>query len=325
MSMLSREAARDHVVMMARIKNEGRWIRRCMERTWEVAREVVIFDDGSTDDTEHEVLRSLGGITDDMLDEWLERRTISRRAVTLMSTPMGWIAEQHAPDGRRTLHYLHSPFARDVVRPLEQTNEIRDKNMLWSYVKARCRGDVILCLDGDEMLSRRLVHGFPSLITEMLQPEGADMMLFPFVYLWDRDDQRRVDGIYGYDADQIPRLRFPRLFTIARVLPTTLFQMCFAWVGNWGGFHCGSIPQECFRPGPYKWQDPASGRPPLRAITMGSIVHFGYLHEHDRRRKFEFYNRIDPNNDLEGGYRHIIGEPNVHAPGPVQLVPWEDE
>jgi hypothetical protein len=60
-------------------------------------------------------------------------------------------------------------------------------------------------------------------------------------------------------------------------------------------------------------------------LAHDPVVHFGYLDEAERQRKYVFYNKIDPGNQVEGEYRHIIGEPDVHAPGPVELVAYKDE
>ena len=47
---------RDQTVCMMRVKNEARWIRRSLERTFEVCKFVVIWDDKSTDNTEDEAI-----------------------------------------------------------------------------------------------------------------------------------------------------------------------------------------------------------------------------------------------------------------------------
>jgi O-antigen biosynthesis protein len=291
---------RHDVACMMRIRNEGRWIRENLERTFEVAEVVVALDDGSDDDTIEQCFAALS--TDP--------------AKTLRSEPR--LNGVHTAAGMREcggtrLVILRSPFRPAYARPLQGVSEIRDKNYLWEYCKANVAFRHMLCLDGDERLSLGFIRHFDAAIG-MLE-SSVDVLTLPFVYLWDGDDRIRVDGLYGWAADNLPQLRFPRLFTIDRVTPDELHTMRFSWQGTKGGFHCGSVPRECFRP---------FGTDPTGGTYQMPIVHYGYRDEEDRQRKYEFYNRIDPNNEFEGCYRHIIGEPDRHAPGPVQLIPYVD-
>lgn len=285
---------RDKTVMMARIKNEGRWIKRCLDRTYQLCETIVIWDDGSTDNTYDQCLASLGQIE------------------TLSDNGWGVVATGKNDGETRIIHFINSPF-REVVRESQRVNEIRDKNMLWYYVKSKTAFRHVLCLDGDEMPSLDMIRKWPTAIG-MLEG-GVDILDIPFVYLWDAENVARVDGIYGKAPDGFSILRFPRLFTIDRLTELDLFDTKFAWFGTKGGFHCGSIPREGFRPG---------GRVPVTKLLGTSIVHFGYIDNDLRHRKFEFYNKIDPNNEFEGYYKHIIGESNRHAPGPVKLETWQD-
>lgn len=286
---------RDKTAMMSRVKNEGRWIKRCLDRTFQLCESVVIWDDGSTDNTYDACLSSLGQIESISDNGW------------------GVVAKGVVDGESRILHFINSPF-REVVREAQRVNEIRDKNMLWYFVKSKIAFRHVLCLDGDEMPTQELIRKWPEAIA-MLENGSADILDIPFVYLWDAENMARVDGIYGKASDGCPKLRFPRLFTIDRLSEIDLFDSKFAWFGTKGGFHCGSIPREGFRPG---------GKAPVTKLFKASILHFGYIDNDLRHRKFEFYNRIDPNNEFEGGYKHIIGLPNKHAPGPVKLEAWQD-
>lgn len=289
---------RDSVIMMARVRNEERWIARNLERTFQVAKTVVLWDDGSTDNTFGHALHAAFPVFGTGVDP-LEPGTV----------------EVHSSKYRE-LHYLRSPF-RPAVNEMFEVSEIRDKNMLWEYVKAQVKFKHVLCVDGDEMLSLEAIRHFDEAIAQL--ESGSDMIALPFVYLWNNEQTRRVDGIYGYLPDGLQRLRFPRLFSVQRVDPYDLYEMRFAWMGHrqgrkvLGGFHCGSVPQENFTP---KVSGPVFPYP---------IVHFGYMDPADRQRKFEWYNKIDPGNKFEGEYRHIIEQPNIHASGPTELVPWEDK
>lgn len=296
--MILSSPRRHDVVAMYRIKNEERWIKRSLERTLLVADTVVLFDDGSTDRTEDEVRSLLGN------------------AYETFNSRRGWVKYSSIDTfGPFFIYYIHSPFAYAEVE-IERVSEIRDKNYLWSFVKAMCRHSWVLALDGDEMLSLQAVRKFPFML-KMMESQNVDVVTFPFIYLWDKEDQQRVDGLYGNaPGEKIKQLKFPRMFTPRRLTERQRFDQRFAWQGSWGGFHCGSVPMEGFTP---------DGAPVKGAAQNLPIIHFGYIDEELRQAKFEFYNRIDPGNTFEGEYKHIIGVPDRWCPGPVELAPWEDK
>lgn len=267
---------RAHVLMMARVKNESRWIRRNLERTWQVCKTVVIFDDHSTDRTMAEALETVG---------------TSHIEGHGQSFQDGFSLVYSSSAGERELHWLRSPFQETV-------DEVRDKNHLWDYV-TRLSPRHVLCLDGDEMLSLSAIREFPSAIHQ-LEQGGASVIVMPFVYLWNDERQRRIDGVYR-------DIRHARLFTVDRA--PDYHHARFVSHGP-GGFHCGSIPE----------------RLNVQHLDMPSmpVIHWGYLDEPLRRRKLDFYNRLDPGNEGEGYYKHVVGEPNHLAPGPVQLVEYDD-
>lgn len=285
--------SRARTVMMARIRDEDRWIGRCLARTWPVAQTAVLWDDGSEDETERRAKESLRPAAEITMHAW------------------GWRAVG-GERGTDVLYFLQSPFSHGA-RESERVNEIRDKNVLWAFVKRAVDFDFVLCMDGDEMLSLEAIRQFPGAWAAMAA--GPDMLQLPVVYLWDAEGQQRCDGIYGPEDPAHKQLRFPRLFTVLRLTPEQLFNTCFRWLGSRGGFHCGSAPQEGFRP---------RGAAPVIGFLPAPIVHWGYLEAGERQRKYEFYNRVDPNNEFEGRYAHIIGQPDHHAPGPVVLVPYAD-
>jgi O-antigen biosynthesis protein len=272
---------RERTWMMTRIKNEARWIARNLERTFQVAGTVVIFDDGSTDDTEQ------------ICERFLDHKELR---------DYGWYGR--APRWGRHIHFLRSPYAHEAT---PRVDEVRDKNYLWAFLKERRTAfDYVLCLDGDEMLSRQLIHDWPLILRRM--QTGVDVVVLPFIYLWDGEERQRNDGIYGPGADGYKRIRHARLFTTLRLEPLA---SSFVSQGHGGGFHCGSVP---------------TGQQPMRdpALWPAPIVHFGYLEDDLRQSKYHFYTSVDPNNQQEGGYRHVIGQPNQLAPGAVEIVPWED-
>lgn len=301
---------------MMRIKNEERWIGRNLERTWQVASKVVLWDDGSTDHTEVAALASLPANPklDTLAGAKLLYESMSAERLVRWLPESGWIAKATLPWGEAELHFLKSPYT-GMVRPKMRRNELRDKNCLWWYVKSAIDFDYVLCLDGDEVLSKKALAAFPEMWV-WFENQTCDWISFPFIYLWNTEDQRRVDAIYGdRPEDGSPHLRFPRFFSIKRLDEQQLYDTRFNWLGTRGGLHCGSIPQEAFH----------QIKPKQLHARYAYVLHYGYLDRDMRVAKFQMYNTIDPGNKFEGFYSHLIEEPNQHAPGPVQFVPWSDE
>lgn len=135
--------ARDATVCMMRIRNEGRWIGRSLARMFHVCRAVVVWDDASTDDTETRV------------------RAAVCEAIAgtpqVVDTPWGWRTadRQRIPAGELELHFLRSPF-RPARRRIDEVNEVRDKNVLWDYVKTQVEFRHVLCLDGCRITTRQV-------------------------------------------------------------------------------------------------------------------------------------------------------------------------
>lgn len=296
-------ATRKQTVAQYRIRNEAKWLRRSLERTFQVADTVVIFDDGSTDTS------------------WAQAELATGSNLEEMG---GWCRLTGGPSEMpRTLYWIDSPFA-DARDPLERTNEIRDKNLLWAFVKAMVPGRPwVLCLDGDEWLSQEALRGW-DLALAGAEARGEHILTLPFIYLWDKEDQQRVDGLYGTDRlargpDGQPieakRFRTPRLFSTRTLTPHQRTYMRFDWTRGAGmGFHCGSIPMGGF--------DPPGG---LRTMYVPlPVVHAGYLDRAERERKYVWYNTLDGGNEVEGGYLHVVERPNRWCPGPPEFAPWED-
>jgi hypothetical protein len=42
------------------------------------------------------------------------------------------------------------------------------------------------------------------------------------------------------------------------------------------------------------------------AVMQVYLLHYGYMFKEDRIRKYNYYNRIDPNNEFEDRYRHTV-------------------
>lgn len=287
---------REDVVVMIRARNEERWLAMLLGRAFEVAREVVIFEDdfGETEQ-------------DRVCLEYMGTPGIRR-------TPYWHVTRRLASAGGRldTLSYIKSPF-RPGSRMDVSPNEPRDREFLWQYVKSNSTAKYVLALDGDEVLSRKAVRTFPKIL-DMFRRDLADLVIFPFIYLWDREDQRRVDGWFRNLGDGEPNARFPRLFSLEHLTLQQLKATRFPMRANF--LHCGSIPTEFYAP---------HNEVPRAAFARAPIIHYGYFDEELRQTKYLRYNAIDPDNEAEGQYLHILGGKNKHCPGDVEFSPYLDE
>jgi glycosyltransferase involved in cell wall biosynthesis len=166
--------------------------------------------------------------------------------------------------------------------PFKGLDEARDKNWLLGRILALGAPGWILAIDGDEQLRN------PEAILKAILSGASECYALQVLYLWDRRDQMRTDGVYG-------RFWRPSLF---RVRPGDSFPT----TRNGGNFHCGNVPKEFS----------SSVR------SEAQLLHFGYMEAEDRRRKFDWYNQQDPNNETEQRYLHVI---QGDAGGPaVQLT-----
>jgi len=235
-----------NVTLAMRVKNEARWIERCVRSFLPICDRAVIMDDHSTDGT---------------------------------------------PDICAAI-----PNVEVLSSPFSDLDESRDKNWLLEHVGST---DWILSIDGDEMLAPG-EEG--KLRDEMANLHPAYSCLsFRILYLWDREDQVRVDGVYGQ-------------FRRESAFKPNGAQFSSTSAG--GNFHCGNVP----------WQI----RQKRKAADV-ALLHFGYMHREDRERKFYWYNDRDPMNFGEDCYRHILigdlypaSSKFMHA-GPLELKPLEEQ
>lgn len=155
--------------------------------------------------------------------------------------------------------------------PFEGVEEVRDKNFLLDRLEESAEpGDMVLAIDGDE----EIAGGGCNVIRETAaKPEGADSYQFRVLYLWNSESQVRVDGVYR-------NFHRPSLFRFRRGVRFHSGTAC--------GFHCGNVPQ-----------------PRSTERLDVKLLHYGYMHKADRLRKWEFYNKLDPENVSEGyDWRH---------------------
>jgi len=196
--------------------------------------------------------------------------------------------------------------------PFEGVNESRDKNWLltkiWSAARIEIRGPeshhFIVAVDGDEELE----VGGCAKIRAACKPTVHALAL-PIVYLWDRPDQIRCDGIYG---------KFTRGSVFRMISPFHAFGNPRFRTRESSNFHCGSIPFDLMR---------------QVAKCDARLLHYGYMEKSDRLRKYDWYRALDGNNRIEDGYRHMVqgdvpevpaewrqGIELMHA-GPLELRP----
>jgi glycosyltransferase involved in cell wall biosynthesis len=193
---------------------------------------------------------------------WIERVIASIQPVCSSILVM----DDHSDDGTPFL-CSSIPGVTVYDSPFTGLNETRDKNWLLD----RARGnDWVLMVDGDEVLDPASI---PAVQSAMQGPHSC--LSFRILYLWDREDQVRVDGVYG-------KFRRPSMFRPAH--------FHFEGTVSAGNFHCGNAPIA------------------LQIVAQpiaADLLHLGYLHREDRLRKYEWYRRIDGGNRNEDGYRHV--------------------
>lgn len=206
---------------------------------------------------------------------WIERSIQSIRPVCNMVLVMDDSSEDD------TCYRAAAAGAAVFNSPFRGLDETRDKN--WLLDRACAAGAKwILCIDGDEMLAPASVPILKALIASG-QTHCISMRI---PYLWDSEEQIRVDGVYGefrrHSAFRPGRFHYHS---------TTA-----------NGFHCGNVPRGEFAG--------AHSRDDIQ------LLHFGYMLNEDRARKYAWYNAMDPANEREDRYRHI-------AAGLTETAGWE--
>lgn len=184
---------------------------------------------------------------------------------------------------------------RGVFNGVDETlgkNTLLDR-VLGSVSDIHLRGDenspyACACFDGDEVLE----DAGPDIIRQQLVTTKSHALKLPIKYNWDSRNHIRVDGVYANFA----RPSIFRLMNKDFRFQTTPFG---------GNFHCSSIPQQLLHH--------------AHETCLARIWHLGYMSREDRKRKFEFYSRIDPNNEAEGRYLHICQGDEGGVPANIKL------
>ncbi len=179
------------------------------------------------------------------------------------------ILDDHSTDETRE---ICRAFAGVTVfeSPFEGLNECRDKAWLLEKVMM-LNPEWIVAIDGDEILSP---GGQEQLRHAMKGPQSC--LSLRILYLWNDWQTVRTDGVYGdFHRESVFRPNGSK-FEVHDKGPN---------------FHCGNVP----------WGNRINKR-----VISTALLHAGYMHKEDRRRKFEWYNTQDPNNALEDRYRHMV-------------------
>lgn len=233
------------IVALYRIKNEERWIEKSLKSASEICKEIVVLDDGSTDDT----LR------------------ICKKFNTVVDI----------------LHQSNLPY-----------DHIRDYNVLLDMAMKR-NPDFIIYLAGDEIF----VPNMKKILFEeisILYPE-ATIFSFQFLYMFDKPNQYRVDGVYNniWDkrlmriTEQNKKLRHKRIHSERT-------------------HHAGLLPDDVSSP----------------VLSQVKILHYGNYDQKLRNEKYEFWNKLDPNNSYYDGYKHIKSADTKFSGKKIELETLHD-
>lgn len=178
-------------------------------------------------------------------------------------------------------------------------DEVRDRNSLLQMALKR-NPDFILSVDGDEIF----MPNASEILFEELNVIYPDENIFEFQFLtcWNSAEQIRYDGIFGNYWQK-------RLFR-TKNQPTTLK---FTSTENPGNLHCGSIPNESI-----------GFEKPIRSSVK--IFHLASIDETTRNKKYDYYRKLDPDNPLTDGYKHMIsGEGKFSGPNGIEIKTLDKE
>jgi glycosyltransferase involved in cell wall biosynthesis len=199
------------------------------------------------------------------------------------------LLDDHSTDDTADIARSHGAIV--YSSPFEGLDETRDKNWLLDQAMTG-NPQWLLMIDGDEILE----PGGAERLCEYVERGHIMCLSMRVLYLWDRRDQYRADGVYG-------RFWRPSMW---RTFPGQRFRS----TRNGGNFHCGNTPH----------------MPAHRATRADvALLHTGYMLREDRVRKYEWYRQMDPANRGEDEYRHVVigdvfpAESRFRWAGPLEL------
>lgn len=237
---------------MLRVRNEERWIAEVLRSMLPVCDAGIALLDDSSDDRTFTIVQQVA-------------------------------AEALDKAGCERIVPIHSPYGR-----VAGIDEGRDKDLLVGHAMTLFDPDWIVSIDGDEVLAPGAKEAIRGCVTH------GNMWAYSFkvVYLWDRVDQIREDGIYG-------NFWRPSLFF------TRASDLKFRRTAHGGNFHCSNVPGDLLG---------SVGQARCR------LKHYGYLDREQRIAKWQWYNAVDPGNQLEDCYRHVVQGDIPEVPASAELV-----
>src|SRR5271154_313904 len=181
-------------------------------------------------------------------------------------------------------------------------DETRDKDWLLAKIMSDSKPDWVLQIDGDEELE-------PAGVAQILESiNGGLYSAFSLnvVYLWNNEHTMRVDGLYQHITRQ-------SLFSTKG--SDLKFKPTIHGKGTTTNLHCTNVPAD---------------RSHSFAECPARLIHYGYIDRAMRLKKYNFYLTVDPDNELEDRYRHIVAGDLPEMPagaitkwgGPLTLVPF---
>lgn len=181
------------------------------------------------------------------------------------------------------------PHVRAVAQWRGEKNERDERNAAINLAR-ELEPDWIISIDADEVFEKAFDREQAQRLMNVPDPQICAYG-FHFFTFWDKKNWRQ-DGIFG-------SMMGYRMF---RNIPHLNIQM-----GTKEGLHCGNIPTLPID---------------ARRITSFRIKHMGYDTPKIRKKKYEFYSKIDsePNPLLVGStsYRHLVSDA-------VSLRPWNEK
>lgn len=199
-----------------------------------------------------------------------------------------FVFDDHSSDATRDICREHGAYV--IPSQFEGLDEARDKEYLLKHFIIPVDPEVVIAIDGDEVLTP---DSLPC-IEAAASRQNVSHCSFRVLYLWDREDQIRTDGVY----------RNFRRSSLFRVKGQDHAALTFQPTSHGGNFHCKNIPQ---------------GLRGMGVSINATLLHYGYLHREDRIRKYEWYRSKDPNSIAEDGYRHVVQGDVAEIPAEMKL------
>lgn len=210
-----------------------------------------------------------------------------------------FILDDHSTDNTVEVCMRYHPQVDVLPSHFTGLNERRDKNWLLDEITRRCKAELILCIDGDEVME----PSGPDIIRGTIDahPNTASYVL-KIAFLWNNQETWRVDRIYNdfwrpslfrpfHEDPNKPDDR--KLLNELRFMATPFGR---AIDGNEPNLHCSSVPQRFIH---------GCGLMPVR------LKHYGYMSRESRVKKLDYYTSIDWKNAAEDCYRHMTQGDNV--------------